>query len=364
VKCIDPAERLWSTYVLPGLSAFTETDDDDDSNGSFGSNDLEELLSLRMMTHFIKTQQLLPMVPVFQKSPQDEELYLSAVIALCKLLQKFATHIAAVQPQTALKSVKIIYEKLVQPVQGQLLKFDFRNGPLRRKYDGVKYCSKNLEELIYQLSFFDTKDPAQADEGVTDKNEFSIDFESLRVVIEKFDQTRDEVIKKSRDITKAGKNAVYSCLRGNLKEAEKLIANGEKIAVMIAEKELKEEPSLRTSGSYTAGLEELGEAQFLLSWLTDRTLRRHPLLNDTETLGALGDFTGEVHRWAVGEATKRVRVSVQEALLVVTEISQLFLDVHLPGKVVKKCNQLHSTLSKEETLLFELNLSAQKKARS
>jgi hypothetical protein len=33
-----------------------------------------------------------------------------------------------------------------------MLEFDFRNGPLRRKYDGLKYCLKTIEDISFELS--------------------------------------------------------------------------------------------------------------------------------------------------------------------------------------------------------------------
>lgn len=37
-------------------------------------------------------------------------------------------------------------------VWAQLIKFDFRNGPLRKKYDSVKYAVRRLETILYELS--------------------------------------------------------------------------------------------------------------------------------------------------------------------------------------------------------------------
>ena len=172
----------------------------------------------------------------------------------------------------------------VQPVHAELLKFDFRNGPLRRKYDAVKYVSKALEDLIYQLSFFGDGDAKRqrldGDAGVGGESgegggetggERPIDFAALRGVLDAFDLTREEVIKKSRDITKAGKAAIYSLLRGNAGDADKQLAKGEEAAKNLLENELRAAPSLRSSGPFSGGLEELGEAVFLRSWLTTRT---------------------------------------------------------------------------------------------
>ncbi len=39
----------------------------------------------------------------------------------------------------------------------QLAKFDFRNGPLRRKFDAVKYAVKKLEGILYDLAINDKR---------------------------------------------------------------------------------------------------------------------------------------------------------------------------------------------------------------
>ncbi|KUF98883.1 NAD(H) kinase 1 [Phytophthora nicotianae] len=35
---------------------------------------------------------------------------------------------------------------MVEAISGELIQFDFRNGPLRRKFDSVKYNLRKLEE--------------------------------------------------------------------------------------------------------------------------------------------------------------------------------------------------------------------------
>ena len=45
---------------------------------------------------------------------------------------------------------------LVDSLLVELMKFDFRNGPLRRKFDGVKYALKRLENILYELAVTDT----------------------------------------------------------------------------------------------------------------------------------------------------------------------------------------------------------------
>lgn len=41
---------------------------------------------------------------------------------------------------------------VVSLILEELLQFDFRNGPLRRKYDSTKYALKTLETVLYELS--------------------------------------------------------------------------------------------------------------------------------------------------------------------------------------------------------------------
>jgi len=47
--------------------------------------------------------------------------------------------------------------KIVEMTHGELLKFNFRNGELRKKYDSVKWNLKKIEEIMYDLSVRDIK---------------------------------------------------------------------------------------------------------------------------------------------------------------------------------------------------------------
>jgi hypothetical protein len=40
---------------------------------------------------------------------------------------------------------------LVSELLRQMLKFDFRNGDLRRRYDSVKYCVRRMEDMLCAL---------------------------------------------------------------------------------------------------------------------------------------------------------------------------------------------------------------------
>lgn len=40
----------------------------------------------------------------------------------------------------------------VDAVLSVMMELDLRNGNIRKKYDSLKYCLKNLEKVLYELS--------------------------------------------------------------------------------------------------------------------------------------------------------------------------------------------------------------------
>jgi hypothetical protein len=55
----------------------------------------------------------------------------------------------------------------VHALNGQLMGFDFRNGPLRRKYDGVKWGLRRLEDLLFEQSLLADLAASSGDEPST-----------------------------------------------------------------------------------------------------------------------------------------------------------------------------------------------------
>ena len=64
------------------------------------------------------------------------------------------------QPQAAGANLRMFLSALEPLLDGDgvsklheaLLEFDFRNGPLRRKFDGLKYALRRLEDVLYEQS--------------------------------------------------------------------------------------------------------------------------------------------------------------------------------------------------------------------
>lgn len=128
----------------------------------------------------------------------------------------------------------------------ELLQFDFRNGPLRRKYDGTKYALKTLETVLYELSVAGAvggheglmvssdgdvgeggpvkkmkiadEDKSPGEDGAEKMDEDAAETQSakipskeigeLRERMDHRDKLRENLIKKCRDGQKAAKQAI------------------------------------------------------------------------------------------------------------------------------------------------------------
>jgi hypothetical protein len=69
-----------------------------------------------------------------------------------------------------IKSVMLCRD-MVMAINGCLIAFDFRNGPLRRKYDGLKYALKTIEDLLFEQSLLNDN---QGSKNEADENEGNI----------------------------------------------------------------------------------------------------------------------------------------------------------------------------------------------
>ena len=148
-----------------------------------------------------------------------------------------------------------------------MLEFDFRNGPLRKKYDGLKYALKTVEDVMYELSLLDDDAAAAVDavgsvgdgngsnkrrrtdsdsaaatavagQGVenTGAEASLLDdaaIDAIRTRMEAYDKMREDVIKQSRDVQKLSKQAVFSVHRGQLADARNKLNQAEKVATNI-----------------------------------------------------------------------------------------------------------------------------------
>ncbi|GIL98491.1 hypothetical protein Vretimale_3848 [Volvox reticuliferus] len=185
------------------------------------------------------------------------------------------------------------------------------------------------------------------------------DWERMGAYLAAYDETREGVIKRCRDVQKLAKQAVYSLHRGDMQGAAKQLAKAEAVAAEISPS-IAKYPALR-SGSFAAAVEEYVEARAFACFLEEGRLIRSdelPLAEPEEFLGGVLDFTGELNRYAIARATVRDSAAVQLCRDLVDALMGRFLQFDLRnGSLRKKYDSLKYTLKKMEGTLYELALT-------
>ena len=118
------------------------------------------------------------------------------------------------------------------------------------------------------------------------------DFDKLNEAMKEYDEKRDTIIKRSRDILKSSKVAIYCLHRGEIDKAEKNMEAAEEVADELAPL-ISDDPALR-GGSYSAGMEEYAEAMVFLHFIKHGSLPLStdlPRVQRDEFLGGVLDFT-------------------------------------------------------------------------
>jgi len=378
-----------------------------ESNLSFR---LQEYASYESYTYFLQTGTLLPPSNPSVSSLTDEEYLGGAVIGIAPLLARYAIG------RATLRDVRSVYitRDLLRQLEGFLMTFDFRNGPLRRRYDGVKYNVKAVETLSYELSVtganLDTMDVDEEKEQPNMKRMKNDDdndnlntstktnppsqpsvlpiqkLEELRSRMERRDELRESLIKQCRDAQKFAKQAIYAIHRNDNTRATKLLQDCLTIIQNNLQPIVNSEPSLYY-GSFSNVLEEYVEAVLFHSWIymkndgmestnnqdnnttTNSTglvggkiLSRSEFsisLHPEDYLGGLCDLTGEIGRYAVKRGTLRDSASV--TLCLQTNMAILLAMERLnrfPSGcgVGKKMEPLRRSVEKIEKMLYELSL--------
>ena len=376
--------------------------------GSLGHK-MEDYARYKAFRHFLSDGKLLsPNAACFviaengiQRNVITDEEYLGgACIGLCHDIAKYAVTRAsiAVEDASAVPFIKRSRDA-VSMILEELLQFDFRNGPLRRKYDGTKYALKTIETVLYELSVAGavgghrglmcsendindggppkkTKVDEKYREGTEDATDESSvihgkEISEIRERMDHRDQQREVLIKTCRDGQKAAKQAIFAMHRGDVKRASKLLDECETCVNNHLLPILDEEPTLRY-GSFSGLLEEYVEGLLFYTWLQgDEGSGEHgsasgrillpdqiPLKISTEDyLGGLCDLTGEIGRYAVARGTVRDKESVK---LCLESNKSIYLTLKMLGKlppnIIKKVGMVSNSVEKLERLLYEQSL--------
>lgn len=271
-----------------------------------------------------------------EQSYSDNE-YLGGLLGAAQELTRYSVRQATLGDLRPVGRVSAFITSL----QGEMLQFDLRNGPLRKKYDGLKYASRRLSDLIYEQSLVGR---------TVEVPEMPVSLQDVRERYEQADAAREAVIKQARDVQKNSKNSIFASHRGDAVKAKQLIDKAAEQAT----------PLLESQWRKSLDLEEWAEAYLFWDWLQFKVVKGKDLLplplTNEEYLGGVADLTGEIGRVAVVAATARNIHDVNVAYDTCHFVLRQFTSCELPGKIVKKMDALHATIRKLETLQYELSL--------
>jgi len=132
------SERLLSE-AKKQISQFRKLDTD---NSSFGAA-LQEYAEAALYLNYVKNKKL--------ASPQEIELDVeNYLLGLCDLTGELSRRAVFCVVAEKYDEVKEIAE-FVSEIYKEFLKFELRNGELRKKSDSIKWNLKKIEEILYDL---------------------------------------------------------------------------------------------------------------------------------------------------------------------------------------------------------------------
>lgn len=129
-----------------------------------------------------------------------------------------------------------------------MLEFDFRNGPLRRKYDGLKYALKLVEDIVFETSLVNKSEDEAIEQDAKRQRRMDsaddlisvADFDAIKVRLDHFDALREDVIKKTRDIQKLSKQAIFSLHRSQEADAAAKLDSCKHLALALMDSAVTE----------------------------------------------------------------------------------------------------------------------------
>ncbi|KAJ1458951.1 hypothetical protein M885DRAFT_435750, partial [Pelagophyceae sp. CCMP2097] len=111
------------------------------------SGAIEAAASLSATLDFVRTG-------TFPSKPDycDDTEYVSGLLGASSELSRYATRRATAGDVESVAACRDGVACARPRLHEAMLEFDLRNGPLRRKFDGLKYSLRRLEDLLYEQS--------------------------------------------------------------------------------------------------------------------------------------------------------------------------------------------------------------------
>ncbi|MFH1133357.1 MAG: hypothetical protein V1735_02625 [Nanoarchaeota archaeon] len=177
-------------------------------------------------------------------------------------------------------------------------------------------------------------------------------FDQLVADLSAYDLSREELIKKARDVLKLAKQLIYSLHRNEAADG-KALQEAKQALDSIAAKDR----ALPFEGAYGDATQEYAEAMCYLAFRQGQSLPTHIALGISveDYLSGICDLTGELARRAVREAIKRDKAEVEAIQRFLEELDgQLIRFDFRNGMLRKKYDSVKWNLKKTEEVLYDL----------
>ncbi len=184
------------------------------------------------------------------------------------------------------------------------------------------------------------------------------DFKSMIKEFNEFDELREQLIRKSRDIIKLSKQIIYNIHRNNLDSAKE---SSEKIKEELKNIDniTKNNPELASSGSYKVAVQEFVEAICYYEFAANKKIPKKSELGINSELYLLGlcDLSGELVRNGINKASKGEYEEVETIKDLVVEIYENLLQFDFRNSELRrKFDSLKYDVKKLEDVVFQIKL--------
>lgn len=182
-----------------------------------------------------------------------------------------------------------------------------------------------------------------------------INFSQLQTEILDYDQEREKLIKKSRDVLKLSKQVIYAVHRSELDQAEQLVKEIKRERQEL-EKIAKHSSKMVYEGSYKIAIQEFVEAVLFYEFVKAGKLIHLNELAEQFVLG-LADLPGELVRRAVYLAGKGDPESVRK---IRDEVDMIYGELlkfdFRDNEIRRKVDAVKYDLRKLEDLVLDMKL--------
>lgn len=181
------------------------------------------------------------------------------------------------------------------------------------------------------------------------------DFRKIRENLNRYDDSREELIKKSRDVLKLSKQLIYTIHRKDMKEAADLLAEVKREKQSL-DKIASKNKKLFYEGSYSQAMQEYAEALTYYGFIKNNKIPAISSLGVSEEDYLMGicDLTGELTRKAVTIAHKETK-EVEKIKDLVEDIFGEFLKFNLRNSELrKKSDSIKWNLKKLEEVMYDI----------